>query len=73
MGSVINKNKSILKSLEDLGIMLVDHSVFTAHDLHQLEELPELLEMMAHDGSLDEQFRDKVKSAIGLYKQNQFT
>lgn len=70
MESIQKNNLKLLNALNTIGIEIDDQHLLTKNELHSLEELPQLLEMMACDGSLDECLRHAISVAIGMQDQN---
>jgi len=63
-------NARMVSALKDLGISLEDTQLMSAQDLCNLEELPELLEMMSLDLSLDSALRQQIGVVLSLYRDN---
>jgi hypothetical protein len=69
MSSRQKNNLELLKALGDAGVSIQDKHLLSQQELHFLEELPLLLEMMATDMSLDEKLRQAISSVIDNSEQ----
>lgn len=70
MNALSAENARMVTALKDLGISLEDTNLMSMQDLCSLEELPQLLEMMSLDLSLDSALRQQIGVVLSLYRDN---
>ena len=70
MNALSAANARMVTALKDLGISLEDTNLMSMQDLCSLEELPQLLEMMSLDLSLDSALRQQIGVVLSLYRDN---